>query len=386
MLEDGREPLLAHRVDAQAEGALEIVAVGDEGTDNFAKTQGGDGEVIAPETQGGETDDKSANRCAEHSKKAIEATAMQVNEPEMVRPILLMPEFELRNEEKRFANKHGGEVSTHRHKAAMAKRELPGHAEDEVQRHCEDDGDDDVVEGDVREGAHQEFGVVEGRSEQGDDGHDREKQAEMDERFLDGWRHALHLLRQGLAENSLGTYQQHNDKDDECGGILILAAAAVGDKRLDQAQEQATGGSAGNIADAADDRGDEGLEAVENTDEGIDDAITDAKDDAGDGCQGTAKNEGEGDDAVDVDAHELGGVVINGDGAHGFAGAGVFDDPHQKGKAGKGGGESEDVIARDAQVEDALKPADGVAEMKLAANDLREGRRGRAERSGRNRW
>ncbi len=132
-------------------------------------------------------------------------------------------------------------------------------------------------------------------------------------------------------------------------------------KVLDEGQEEGSRRGAGDVADAANDGGDESLEAGDDSHEGNALGAVEAPETTGDGGKHGAEDEGEGDDGVDVDAHEAGGVVVDGNGAHGLADAGVANEELQGDEADGGGTQDDEVLGDDADAQEMLNPGDRLA-------------------------
>src|SRR3954462_15757787 len=69
------------------------------------------------------------------------------------------------------------------------------------------------------------------------------------------------LLRLIFPEQTGRTEEQDGDQDDEGDGVAIVRELAAADERFDDADDQSSDDSAGHVADPAENRGDEGLEA-----------------------------------------------------------------------------------------------------------------------------
>src|SRR5690606_25253305 len=111
----------------------------------------------------------------------------------------------------------------------------------------------------------------------------------------------------------------HQDREGDYVLELEVKAEDNRPQRLDEAQEQAAEHCAGDVADAAQDGGGEGLQPGYEAHVVIDDAVVDAPHHAG--CTGhrTADGERLRDHPVDVDTHQGCRPLILGDCAHGAA-------------------------------------------------------------------
>ena len=116
----------------------------------------------------------------------------------------------------------------------------------------------------------------------------------------------------------------HGDEDDKGEGILPFAREIGGAEGLEKADDEATDHGAGNVADAAQDRRSEGLEARDIAHAEIDRAVVEPDQHAGDRRQGRADDEGQQDDAVDIDADEPRRVLVERGRAHRLAEPGVL--------------------------------------------------------------
>src|SRR5690242_19133096 len=139
----------------------------------------------------------------------------------------------------------------------------------------------------------------------------------------------LDLLRGALAEQAGGLHQEDEDEDGEGDGVLPGGADVAGDELLGEAEDEAAEHGALHVADAAQDRGHERLEAGHQPHQGLHLAEGARVEDAGHRRQHRPEHEGEADHAVDVHAHQRGDRGVPGDRAHGRAHAAVEDDPLQ---------------------------------------------------------
>ena len=108
----------------------------------------------------------------------------------------------------------------------------------------------------------------------------------------------------------LGRNEQHEDEDEEREHVLPLAAEDGGAVVLEQPEEQAAEQRAADVADAAEHRGGERLDAGEEADVVAGRLEEDGEQEPGGAGEQPAEQEREHDDAVDVDAHELGRLGV----------------------------------------------------------------------------
>src|SRR5207302_153994 len=91
-----------------------------------------------------------------------------------------------------------------------------------------------------------------------------------DDRRREGWRDGLsYLLRGAAAEQAGGLHQQDEDEDPEGDRVAPGGAGVPGDELLGEAEQQTSQHGAGNVPDAAQHRGDEGLEARHQPHQGM---------------------------------------------------------------------------------------------------------------------
>lgn len=90
----------------------------------------------------------------------------------------------------------------------------------------------------------------------------------------------LYLFHAGFAEQAGGAEEQDDDEDGEGDGVLVGGPLAAVHEGLDGAEEQAAEGGAGDVADAAEHGGDEGLEAGHDAHQRVDRGIVERVEDA----------------------------------------------------------------------------------------------------------
>ena len=153
-------------------------------------------------------------------------------------------------------------------------------------------------------------------------------------RFVFIFQSPFHLFLHLTAKEARGLDQQHDDQDRKCDGVLPSGKADGGNKALAQADGDTADHSARHGTDAAQNGGNEGLQAQHGTHGGRCLRVGAAVQHRADAGQRRTHRKGEGDGAVDVDAHQAGGVHILRDGAHGLAELGLLDKEgqHQHGQ------------------------------------------------------
>jgi hypothetical protein len=181
----------------------------------------------------------------------------------------------------------------------------------------------------------------------------------------------LRLFLHGeLAEQAGGAEEQDDDEDREGDGVFVGGPLAAVHEGLDGAEEEAAEGGAGDVADAAEDGGDEGFEAGHHAHERVDGGVIQRVEDAAGAGEGGAEGEGEGDDDVVVYADELGGFGVERDGAHRGADLRAINDELQRDHQQRGDDDDDDLVGGD----------DEAAEGEIGrGEDGREGARGGAE-------
>src|SRR2546430_4420479 len=115
-----------------------------------------------------------------------------------------------------------------------------------------------------------------------------------------------------FAQEPLRTEDQDEDQHGEGEDVLVLGAERPprqerqvgGGERLEQAEDEASGHRAGDVADAAQHGRGEGLEAGSEARVGVDQTVLDAEEHAGRTAHRPPDEEGDRDHPVDVDAHE----------------------------------------------------------------------------------
>ena len=117
--------------------------------------------------------------------------------------------------------------------------------------------------------------------------------------------------------------------------------------RFDDAQHQATDDSARHVADAAENRRGERLEAGREPHSEVDVVVLQSVGNTGHRRERGAERERDHDDAVHVDPHQASGVRILGHGLHAPARLGAVDEVPQEGCADQQGAEGEDRRPRD---------------------------------------
>ncbi len=120
-------------------------------------------------------------------------------------------------------------------------------------------------------------------------------------------------------------YNQDHDEHDERKSIRPGTGDIAGNERLEQPQQQPADHGAGDIADPADDRRDECVEAVIPAHVEVDPAIVEADEQSPDGAQRRPDDENGHDDGVDIDPHQPGRILVDGAGPNRGADAGFVD-------------------------------------------------------------
>ena len=121
------------------------------------------------------------------------------------------------------------------------------------------------------------------------------------------------------------------DEDEQAEGkhILVVAGDIACGEGFGEAENQSAEHGAGNGADAAEHRRDEGLEAGEDAHVGVDLRVAQGPHDARGRRQRGAEPEGQRDDAVDPHPEQARGLDVLGDGPHGQPRFGAVDDPQE---------------------------------------------------------
>ena len=225
------DPFRPHAVEIGPGGAQQIVAVDDDHGENFAEAQGGDGEVVAAEAQGGQADDNPHQRCDDDGGERRGQKNQNKNDRrrEMQKP---MPEMDLRQKELRLSGHDNGGVGAGGEEAGMANRELAGQAQDKIEPQRQDDVDGDVIK--QRMGVARQQGMrcaeVEERGNNRGRQSDADQHGGMGERFfprLSQEGSASDLFRDRLAEDALGFEEQDGDEQNEGDGVFIARAAVA---------------------------------------------------------------------------------------------------------------------------------------------------------------
>ena len=142
-----------------------------------------------------------------------------------------------------------------------------------------------------------------------------------------------------------GRFEKENQNQDREGdGITKARGNITGDEGFGDADDEAAESGAGEIADSAENSGDEGFKSGENPHEWIDAGIDGGIEKGGGGGQTGAEDEGEADYGIDIDTHQAGDAVVEGDGAHGGAHFGVVDDETEKHHESESGDDDDDGI------------------------------------------
>src|SRR6266568_5028932 len=128
-----------------------------------------------------------------------------------------------------------------------------------------------------------------------------------------------YFFRLVLPEQAAWPEQQYPDEDHERDGVAEVREPAPADEGLDDPDRQPAYHRPRHVADAAEHRGDEGLEAGHDPHQRIDLRIREAEEDAGDGGERGADDERRRDHAVDGDAHQRRDLEVVRHRAHGPA-------------------------------------------------------------------
>src|SRR5205814_5840068 len=100
-----------------------------------------------------------------------------------------------------------------------------------------------------------------------------------------------YLLRLIFSEQARRAEEKDGDEDHEGDGVAVIREAAPADEGFDDADRQTTDDGTGNIADAAEDGGDEGFESGHDAHERIDLRIRETVENSGDGGERRADDE-----------------------------------------------------------------------------------------------
>src|SRR5205814_8365469 len=98
-----------------------------------------------------------------------------------------------------------------------------------------------------------------------------------------------YLLRLIFSEQARRAEEKDGDEDHEGDGVAVIREAAAADERFDDADGQAADDGARNIADAAEDGGDECFQSGHDAHERIDLRIRETIENSGDGSQRRAE-------------------------------------------------------------------------------------------------
>src|SRR6185369_789832 len=161
----------------------------------------------------------------------------------------------------------------------------------------------------------------------------------------------LDLLRAELAEQAGRAHEQDDDEEREGDAVAVGRERVPRDVLLGEAEREAAHHGAGHVADAAEDRGDEGLEAERQAHERVHLRARAGEEQRGGGGEGAPEREGVGDDAVHVDAHEPGHLRVERHGAHRGAELRPVDDVLQHEHEQHRDHERDDVVVRDVDAE-----------------------------------
>ena len=132
------------------------------------------------------------------------------------------------------------------------------------------------------------------------------------------------VVENGVAIDTTGAITM----GDAAGDGVAVGRADVGrHQRLRHAHEQAAGDGAGEVADAAQHRGDERLDPGHQPHQGLDLGIAQGDHGAGGGGERGAEHEGQRDDGVHVDTHQRRRIVAEADGAQRHADARAHHQP-----------------------------------------------------------
>src|SRR5688500_10125074 len=199
----------------------------------------------------------------------------------------------------------------------MADRELAGEAVDQVEADGQRDVDADEIDHPrvVRIDLEAAEAVFEYLIQSGEQ---RDAAADQDQ-FAGGGHARLDLLRHRRAHDAGGAQEQNQDEDGERHRVAVGGVRRRADPGLHQADQDTADHGAGDVADAAEHRGDERLQPGHQAHQRVDSRDRQRHHHATGGRQGGPEREGEGDDEVGVDAHQLGHGEVVRRGAHRFA-------------------------------------------------------------------
>ena len=294
------------------------MGIGDNDADNLRKAERCNREVVAAQTQAGQTDEK--RQCCRQQAADDERNAERKGQRVERRDERLKHEDGFL-----FGDGDGQQCDGIRadcHEARMTEGKDACKAVDQIHGQGEDDVDgaqpcdaDDIFAGIA-------FDIEQYAAEQS------QQQAGQDDRAFLYFCHSLHLLRRFFAQQTGRLDEQHQNQHHECERIAIAGERRKERDRdnLNKADEQTAQHSTCRIADSAQNRRDEALDARHGADGRTDSRVFHAPHDGADAGESRTDEEGDGDGAVQVDTHQTGGVVITGDGAHRQACFGVLDE------------------------------------------------------------
>jgi hypothetical protein len=148
----------------------------------------------------------------------------------------------------------------------------------------------------------------------------------------------------------------HDERDD---GLVVAAentagqhADVAGPERLDQAEQDAADHRAGEVADAAEDRGGERLQAGQEAHRVLDRAVVGGVHHPGQRGERGADHEGCRDHGVGLHAHQAGDARVLGGRPHRAAQLGAVDEVHQPGQRDRGRHQDQDLHGVDDRAAD----------------------------------
>ena len=164
--------------------------------------------------------------------------------------------------------------------------------------------------------------------------------------------------------------QQHGDEGEEHEGVLKLGTDKATHETLQHTKQEPTDHGAADVADAADDRGREGLDPQQVAHEEVDTRVAQPEEHATHAGEGGGHEEGDQDHPIDVDAHEGRRLAVLGGGAHGAPESGAEDEGVEGYHQRDGGDEQREPRQRR---DDAGHAQNGLRNQSVAWNQHRGG-------------
>ena len=312
----------------------------DNGAHDLGKAEGRNGEVVALQTQNGQTDqigeerrDQTADKQREdHADRRADLVTEEARED--------LRQGELHDTAVKilvYARALGDRDAQHRvgiraeeHKARLTEGEKARKAVEQVHRNGDegidrrlfDDLDHNVIA--------RELGVEDHRDRQHDEQDERGEEILFADRFLFHLHPSLHLVRDLFAEQSRGLDAQHDDQQRKGERIGEGRLAEALDDLLAKADQERADHRAGNGADAAEHCRDEGLQAGHTAGGDRHRGIVRKVEHRADRGEERTDDKGHGNDGIDLHAHELRRLKILGGGTHSHADLGLFDERDER--------------------------------------------------------